>query len=484
MGRSFSARCAASSGRTLGRFKCAAAKNNEPIRRQRAQLRKANKRDQAQQELIRTEPQVVPVLAPELIQSQAVIEQYVQSHTSKLETVTQNVQQILTRLSGMDRQLTTTQAERLELSQQFQQNHQQITSMQRDLLALVSGLHAQLQQPVTTEVSRETRVWQSNVESQLAELQATLLTLDDIKSALQTAVEQNRVLKSDLDAQPQKLFKQLNDSIQSSLDDVKAQLAFDPQRIGQTVGDKVCDNLRDLLGTRFTKEVAQQLSDSLNNEFALPLTGQLRQQLSGELNQHIAKMVPPTATPLSSDDLAQSVRATLVELLTPWQDSLQNNLQLSIQQSIQQSVQQAVDASLQQTVEQTLAPMIEATTSAQIRAAVAPLQSQMMSSPATSLPIASAPSYVSPVNQAPVQSMQPMPAPMSYEVSHEPAQATHLDSPAIYEGHDSQPYVSPSFNGQAYAAPPAVDEPMAQYAEPQAQQVDSRFAGTEYADLN
>ncbi len=84
------------------------------------------------------------------------------------------------------------------------------------------------------------------------------------------AVEQNRVLKSDLDAQPQKLFKQLNDSIQSSLDDVKAQLAFDPQRIGQTVGDKVCDNLRDLLGTRFTKEVAQQLSDSLNNEFALP----------------------------------------------------------------------------------------------------------------------------------------------------------------------------------------------------------------------
>ncbi len=89
------------------------------LRRQRAQLRKARKLAQSNPDSALISPQFVPVLAPELIQSQAVIEQYVQRHTAQLEKVTQNVGQIVTRLGEFDQQMGASQAERQALSQQF-----------------------------------------------------------------------------------------------------------------------------------------------------------------------------------------------------------------------------------------------------------------------------------------------------------------------------------------------------------------------------
>ncbi len=147
------------------------------------------------------------------------------------------------------------------------------------MTVLFAGLQAQLNQPVATPPSTEARLWQSNVEAQLAELQASLLALDDIKQTLQVAVEQNRLLKGDLDLQQQQLGKLVADLTQKAVADALAQSSADSENIGQVVGDRVCDSLREQLGTRFSSALAQQLTDSLNNDFAQPLSSQLLSQL-------------------------------------------------------------------------------------------------------------------------------------------------------------------------------------------------------------
>ncbi len=144
------------------------------------------------------------------------------------------------------------------------------------------------QQPAPAEPSSQVRLWQSNIEAQLAELQATLLALDDIKTTLQAAIEQNNMLKGDLDVQQQKLGKIVAESMQKAVADAMAQSNSNSETIGQVVGDKVCDSLREQLGARFTNEIAQQLSDSLNNDFALPLTSQLTSQVSTQLTSELS----------------------------------------------------------------------------------------------------------------------------------------------------------------------------------------------------
>lgn len=481
------------------------------LRRQRTQLRKAQQQAQTNLDNSPSQPQFVPVLAPELIQSQAVIEQYVQKHTSQLDRVTQSVGQIVTRLSDVDGRLNTTQAERQALSEQFQQSNTQIASLQREMIQLLGGLQTQLSQPVQTSTSTEARLWQTNVEAQLAELQATLLALDDIKQTLHMAVEQNRSLKGDIELQQQRLGKLVAESTQKAVADALAQTSTDSETIGQIVGDKVCDSLREQLGTRFTNEIAQQLTDSLNHDFAQPLSDQLSSQLqdqaagkvadqvadqvcskingavagqlseqlsgnfsqqisshlsnqladqfssqissqisnhlSGELTRQFANAPQPQPASLSSEEIVQALRSTLNELLAPLANTLQSGLQ--------QTIQQAVDQSMQQSVEQTIAPMIEAATSAQIRAVAA--------LPSWQLPSVT-PNSVPPAEPARPQAIERP----TYQPAIEPPVSAVNDSQAyehpIYEQPSSEPayeqatYTQPAYEQGTYEQP-AFEQP-------------------------
>ena len=460
------------------------------LRRQQAQLRKARKAALAGADNLPAQPQIVPVLAPELIQSQAFIEQAVQKHAAQLERVTLTVGQIVGRLSDVDQQLTTTQADRQELSLQFQQSNQQIAALQQEMLALFNGLQSQLKQPAQSETNSQTRLWQSNVEAQLAELQATLLTLDDVKTTLAAAVEQNRLLKGDLEVQQQKFGKAISDSTHNAIADAMAQAHNNPETIGQIVGDKVCDNLREQLGARFTNEIAQQLSDSLNNEFAQPLSSQLSTQISAQISTQItsemtrqfSQVASPAPVAANNDEIVQAVRATLAQMLAPLASTLQSTLQ--------QTIQQAVDQSLQQSVQQTIAPMIEAATTAQARAVAALPQFQLpqvdvntaLPAAATRLPaieqafepvitraaepVIEQPQYEPPVNVMPAAMPAPIAAPEQSTINDEyanPAYGAYTnpthDSQAYpaptdaSQGFDSQPYQPPGYDSRPYEQP-------------------------------
>ncbi len=420
------------------------------MRRQRAQLRKARKQAEARGELATpAQPTFVPVLAPELIQSQTAIEHTLQQQNSRLEMVVQSVGQVVARLTDVDRQLSTNQVERQELSQQFQQSNQQILSLQREMTEMFQGLQSQLAQFSPAQAGSEARLWQSNVEAQLAELQATLLALDDIKTTLQVAVEYNRTLRNDWDAQQQKLNKLVAESTQKAVTEALSQTNHDSETLAQVVGDKVCDSVREQLGPRFTNEIAQQLSDGLNNDFASPLTSNLSSQLSdqiasqfsnqvsGELARQLATFAPGNSAPVNSEEIVQAVRGTLTELLAPLASTLQSGLQQAIQQAVDQSVQQSVQLSVQQSVQQTIAPMIEAAAAAQIRAVAA-------------MPLAQ-------------RSSEGMAAANSVELTYPPASepaaypsaypSAYADSPAdqpIDSARDSQAFQGQAHEGQSY----------------------------------
>ena len=410
------------------------------LRRQRAQMRKA--RQQRQERTASDAHQMIPVLAPELIQSQAAIEQCVQSQATQLERVTQNVGQVIARLSDMDQQLSLTQADRQELSEQFQQSNQQIANLHREMTTMFHGLQSHLNQSTSSDLSTEARLWQSNIEAQLAELQATLLSLDDVKTTLQAAVEQNRLLKDDIANQQQKLGKLITESVHKAITDTAAQSNQDSETIGQVVGDKVCDSLREQLGTRFTKEIAQQLADSLNNDFALPLTQQLSNQLSnqltGEMNRQFISAQPAAPAAIDSQEIVESLRAAIAEVLAPLAGTLQSNLQQSIQQAVDQTVQQSLQNSLQQQLPQPIQP----SSPMQSVASLAHLQALAAQAPVE---------Y--PNIQVPVQarSLEPVEQIQPVEQLQQPIEPTYPSSPVSdSQAYDSQAYDSQAYDSQAY----------------------------------
>ncbi len=439
------------------------------LRRQRAALRKAKaNRDATRDAEASAQPQFIPVLAPELIQSQSAIEQVVERQSSQLDQVTQSVGRVISKLTDVDRQLGTTQADSRELSNQFQQSNQQIATLQREMTALFNGLQSQLSRPSSVEPSHQSNLWQASVEAQLAELQASLLALDDIKSTLQVAVEQNRALKGDLEVQQQKLGKLVTDATQKAICDALAQANQDSVMLGQIVGDKVCDALREQLGTRFTKEIAQQLSDSLNSDFAIPLSSQLSNQLSDQLSTQITNQVAaslasllPQITPASpasvdSTEITAHLKSAMAEMLSPLSDTLQTSVQQSVQQALDQSLPQSVQASVmqsvQQSLQQTLTPFLQSAAEAQARAYTASI-----SPPAGSQAVAHSVANDA-IDVAPPAHHQALPAytEEAAPVYDSQAYTGPVDSS---QGFDSQPYMPPGQDSAPYQQP----EPNAAY---------------------